>query len=149
MFCLWINVCVHDFNRICISFIGRYEYLSSDAQPIGLSYPMCNQVRRHCRKSICGLHKTLKVCMLLWLDKMCTILLRYYANSNFSCRRSCTNWCTRPACIMNNHVMTEIDTSRYFTTISWAVPKTRTWTSGRHTTDTRTTRSRCYSTASM
>lgn len=33
------------FDRICISFIGRYEYLNSDAQPIGLSYPLCNQVQ--------------------------------------------------------------------------------------------------------
>nr|XP_022309328.1 blastula protease 10-like [Crassostrea virginica] len=32
-------------DSICISFIGRYEYLSSDAQPIGLSYPMCNQLQ--------------------------------------------------------------------------------------------------------
>nr|XP_011447760.2 blastula protease 10 isoform X1 [Crassostrea gigas] len=32
-------------DSICISFIGRYEYLNSDAQPIGLSYPLCNQVQ--------------------------------------------------------------------------------------------------------
>ncbi|XP_048751216.2 protein SpAN-like [Ostrea edulis] len=32
-------------DSICISFIGRYEYLSTDAQPIGLSYPLCNQLQ--------------------------------------------------------------------------------------------------------
>ncbi|XP_061185102.1 protein SpAN-like [Saccostrea echinata] len=32
-------------DSICISFLGRYEYLSTDAQPIGLSYPLCNQVQ--------------------------------------------------------------------------------------------------------
>nr|XP_034321865.1 blastula protease 10 isoform X2 [Crassostrea gigas] len=82
-------------DSICISFIGRYEYLNSDAQPIGLSYPLCNQ-----DLAMNGNQKTMELRdkLLEFLPAM-TRNLSFYDVAEITKAYLCTDHCTSvPTC---------------------------------------------------